>query len=61
MPEATNIENALFGTDRMLDTLNKDPDASPKELLKNMKQAIDEFVGEAPQFDDLTMLGLKLL
>ena len=59
--EATDTNNELFGTDRMLETLNKDPDASPKELLKNMKQAVDEFVGEAPQFDDLTMLGLKLL
>ena len=59
--EATNSKNELFGTDRMLDALNADPNASPKELLINMKQAVDEFVGDAPQFDDLTMLGVKLL
>ena len=59
--EATNAKNELFGTDRMLDALNRDPDADPKTLLNNMKQAVDEFVGEAPQFDDLTMLGVKLL
>lgn len=59
--EATNAENELFGTDRMLTALNQDPNAVPKELLTNMKKAVDEFVGEAPQFDDLTMLGVTLL
>ncbi|MBR6336707.1 MAG: serine/threonine-protein phosphatase, partial [Ruminococcus sp.] len=58
--EATNAGNKLFGTDRMLEALNKNPGASPRMLLANMKQAVDEFVGEAPQFDDLTMLGIKL-
>ena len=59
--EATNSKNELFGTERMLAALNSDPDASPKSLLENMKKAVDEFVGDAPQFDDLTMLGVKLL
>lgn len=59
--EATNAENELFGTDRMLTALNQDPNAVPKVLLTNMKKAVDEFVGEAPQFDDLTMLGVTLL
>jgi len=26
-----------------------------------MKKSVDEFVGDAPQFDDLAMLGVKLL
>ncbi len=59
--EATNAENELFGTDRMIAALNKDPQASPKELLENMQQSVSDFVGDAPQFDDLTMLGIKLL
>lgn len=59
--EATNAENELFGTDRMIAALNKDPQASPKELLENMQQSVSNFVGDAPQFDDLTMLGIKLL
>jgi sigma-B regulation protein RsbU (phosphoserine phosphatase) len=59
--EATNTNNELFGTDRMLAALNAEPDAMPKTLLSNMKQAVDDFVGEAPQFDDLTMLSVKLL
>ena len=58
--EATNADNKLFGTDRMIEVLNKTPDASPKDLLASMKQQVDEFVGEAPQFDDLTMLAVRL-
>ena len=59
--EATNAENQLFGTDRMLSALNSEPEADPKKLLENMKKSVEEFVGDAPQFDDLTMLGVKLL
>ena len=59
--EATNAKNELFGTERMLEALNAEPNASSKTLLDNMKQAVDEFVGNAPQFDDLTMLGVKLI
>jgi len=59
--EATNTENMLFGTDRMLDALNSDSEASPAELIGNTKKAIDDFVGEAPQFDDITMLCIKRL
>ena len=59
--EATDPDNKLFGTERMLDALNIEPEASPKKLLSNMKKAVDDFVGDAPQFDDLTMLGVKLL
>ncbi len=43
----------------MLGALNLEPAASPEVLLTNMKSAIDGFVGEAPQFDDLTMLCIK--
>ncbi len=58
VPEATNKNDELFSTDRMLEALNRHPDAEPQELLKNVRVAIDEFVGDAPQFDDITMLGL---
>ena len=59
LPEATNEDNELFGTDRMIEALNKDPDAVPEEILKGTKHAVDLFVGKTPQFDDLTMLCLE--
>lgn len=59
VPEATNKDNELYGTDRMLETLNIDPDAPTDELLKRVKSSVDTFVGDAPQFDDLTMLIMR--
>ena len=57
--EASDKTNTLFGTDRMLEALNKDPDVMPEQLLKNVQDGIDDFVQEAEQFDDITMLCLK--
>ena len=57
--EATDPENVLFGTERMLEALNTEPEAGPEQLLKNVRAAVDGFVREAPQFDDLTMLCLE--
>lgn len=58
VPEATNAENELFGIEKMLSALNEEPDADAKKLLKNVRRRVDEFVKEAPQFDDLTMMAL---
>ena len=57
--EATDSAYQLYGTDRMLTALNREPDAVPQQLLANVAKGIEEFVGEAPQFDDITMLALK--
>ncbi len=56
VPEATDKENRLFGVDRMLEALNREPDASASAILRQVRQAVDGFVGAAEQFDDLTML-----
>ena len=57
--EATNQEKELFGTDRLLEVMNRDPAAMPKQMIENVLQGIDEFVQGAEQFDDITMLSLK--
>ena len=59
VPEATNARDELFGTDRMLAALNVEPTASPKKVLHNVREAVDGFVLEAEQFDDLTMLCVE--
>ncbi|MBR2528874.1 MAG: SpoIIE family protein phosphatase [Blautia sp.] len=59
VPEATEINKELFGTGRMLDALNTKPDGSPQELLPIVRAAVDDFVQNAEQFDDLTMLCLE--
>ena len=58
-PVATDNDNHMFGMERMLKALNADPDADPESILKNMQNEIDEFVKDAEQFDDLTMLCMK--
>ncbi len=59
VPEASNAEEHMFGTDRMLIALNRAPDAPPMRLLENVRSAVDSFVKDAEQFDDLTMLCME--
>ena len=58
VPEATNAENKLYGEDRLLSFMNQSASMEAMKLLPSLKSHIDEFVGEAPQFDDITMLML---
>ena len=58
VPEATNTENKLYGEDRLLKFMNQNCSMEAISLLPELKANIDEFVGEAPQFDDITMLML---
>ncbi len=57
--EATNVDNVLYGKERLLLVLNKNKEQNPKETLSSVKIDIDDFVGEAPQFDDITMLCVE--
>ena len=56
VPEATNTENQLYGEDRLLNFMNQNATMEAVKLLPALKANIDEFVGAAPQFDDITML-----
>jgi sigma-B regulation protein RsbU (phosphoserine phosphatase) len=56
VPEATDAENKMFGTGRMIEALNTDPTAEPHKILENVQLAVNDFVKDAEQFDDLTML-----
>ena len=59
--EATNAANELFGTERMVEALRLAEEDSPKEILEMVDAAVESFVGEAPQFDDLTMLCIEFV
>ena len=59
VPEATNASLEMYGTDRMIEALNTDAGAEPKEILRIVRASVDEFVGSAEQFDDLTMVCLE--
>ena len=57
--EATNVNNELYGMTRLGAILNQVKEGTPNEILPAVKQDIDAFVGEADQFDDITMLCLE--
>ncbi len=59
VPEAADEQNRLFGSERMLDALNRDPEAVPEVLLQTVLESVEAFAGKAPQFDDITMLCLR--
>ena len=59
VPEATDADQELFGTERMLKALNDAEDESPRDVLQSVRKAVDGFVRDAEQFDDLTMLCLE--
>jgi len=56
--EATDVKNELYGEERLLTVLNANADAAPQSICEKVKADVDAFVGEAPQFDDITMLCL---
>ena len=69
VPEANNSAHELFGNERMLTSLDRslrelggDQETDDMDLylfLRAVREQIDDFVGETPQFDDLTMLCLE--
>lgn len=54
--EATDLSSTLYGEERLLSFMNQNLEVKADALLPALKENIDEFVGEAPQFDDITML-----
>ena len=59
--ESTNEKNELFGEDRLLEYVNAHKDESMKGLCEGVRAAALDFTGEAPQYDDITMVAFKYL
>lgn len=57
--EAIDEDTNQFGEQRLLETLNQNLDASPITLIKHVKKKLNQFAGNAPQFDDITMLCIN--
>ena len=58
--EATNAENKLYGDDRLLDCLNRCHGEEVSDQLNTVKEDIDAFVGGADQFDDITIMAMRI-
>ena len=60
VPEATDKNNKMFTLEGMLSALNKHKEEAPEGILEGINTEVNAFVGDAPQFDDLTMLCLEI-
>ncbi len=60
IPEATDANESLYGLERMTEALCSVEDRSCMEIVEGVRRSVDVFVGDAPQFDDLTMLCLEI-
>ena len=59
--EAMNTAQELYGEERLKRTLDANVSAAPEEIFKAVKKDRDDFVADAPQFDDITMLAMRYL
>ena len=60
IPEAINKDCEQYGADRLVEKLNEVKDLKVEEILHEVREDIREFAGEAEQFDDITMVGIRL-
>ncbi len=58
--ESINSTEEEFGYDRILNNLNNNYNLGLKDILNNMSKELDEFVDNAIQFDDITMIVMEL-
>lgn len=57
--EATDAEGNLYGEERLLTQINSVAFTDMRSLCNQIRQSVDAFVGEASQFDDITMVALQ--
>ncbi len=54
--EAFNINREMFGEERIVEAIQSQQAVSAQEFLEVIDTAVENFVGKAPQSDDLTLL-----
>jgi sigma-B regulation protein RsbU (phosphoserine phosphatase) len=57
--EAENVAGDEFDNPRLEAVINENPTATAAELTSRIAKAVEEFVGEAPQKDDQTLLVVR--
>ncbi|MBN1347444.1 MAG: SpoIIE family protein phosphatase [Phycisphaerae bacterium] len=60
IPESLNTEDEFFGLGRIEDLLKRNSGTGPKELVGRCRRTIAEFVGHAPQSDDVTLMVMRI-
>lgn len=58
--EALNEEGEEWGLDRLIDLIRTDHPKNPEEMIQTVRTCITRYVGARPQYDDMTLLALKI-
>jgi sigma-B regulation protein RsbU (phosphoserine phosphatase) len=58
--EADNVKEELYGEERLKNCMESNYKLPPEDLLRKIREDIDSFADEAEQFDDITMVVLKM-
>jgi len=61
VPEANNAAEEEFSMERFVSALKANKDRPSSEIVNSVIKEIDAFVGDAPQFDDITLMVMKRL
>ena len=59
LTEAFNLEDDMFGEERLLRAVGWQESASADDMIQTVESALDDFAGNAPPSDDLTMLAVR--
>lgn len=57
--DTINVKEEMYGEDNLEKVLNANREEAPEIILNVIKKELEEFAGEAEQFDDVTMLCMK--
>ncbi len=58
--EAINSKNEEFGMERFIDVLRQNQKKSAQQIIQEIYSSVNDFAGTEPQFDDFTMVLLKM-
>jgi len=58
--EAMNLLRQGFGKERLIKVIEERSAETPEEFIKHCNEAIREFVGKAPQHDDMTLVVIRI-
>jgi len=59
--EAVNRKNEMFGQERLAQLVVENNNLSAKEIILKIEKSVIDFGEGQPQFDDLTLLAVKVL
>jgi len=57
--EAKDRQGIEYGMDRFVETISRNSNAKPNDLITKIMESHRAFVKDAPQFDDITLLAMK--